>query len=341
MNKLNKIIESYPPELKMVLVCCGSERWKAEDLLPVIDWDLFLQLMKRHRLNTFTYSFIKNNSILFPEDVINKINNMQLKVTSRSLQLVSELMKIGIVFNENNIKWLAIKGPAFSLQLYNDPTLRQSIDLDILIESKELEKTIAVLLKNGYKSVHPLPNLNKSFKQYLKFSNEIAFVNPITNIPIEIHWKFAPYQILNSFDFNYIYENKKIIKLNNTEIPTLNFEEHVKYVCRHGFIHQWNSLYWLVDIGQLIKINNNLHELKQKSPFLSGAISLYEFIFNKKEIPYHKDFRFAIESIALREKEELHKLNWRIRRGFYFANIDKSMGTTWNYFRYLLYKFKM
>jgi hypothetical protein len=51
VEKLNRIIEKYPPELKLLLFCCGSERWKAEDLLPGINWELFLQWVKRHRVN--------------------------------------------------------------------------------------------------------------------------------------------------------------------------------------------------------------------------------------------------------------------------------------------------
>ncbi len=31
MDKLNKIVESFPVELKLLLVCCGSERWEAAD----------------------------------------------------------------------------------------------------------------------------------------------------------------------------------------------------------------------------------------------------------------------------------------------------------------------
>lgn len=340
MEKLNRIIENYPPELKMVLVCCGDKRRKAEDLIGNINWDLFLKLINRHRLNTYIYKFIKNNSVFFPKDVLNKINNKQLKAVTRSLLLVSELVKVGKILNSNNIKWLAIKGPALSVQLYNEPTFRQSVDIDMLFDSCDLLNVIDLLQKNNYKIVTNIPNNIRSINNFLKFISEISFISPNSNIPIEIHWKFAPYQKPDSINFNKLYAEKETIIINDFEIPTLNFIEHFKYVCRHGFQHQWNSLYWLVDVGQFIKITGtDLPKTTEKNSFISAAINLYSFLFNNININYNKDLKFALESIAIPQKGTLRNLKWRIRRGIYFSNIDKSTGSLWYYLRYLIYKF--
>lgn len=85
VDKLNKIIEGYPVELKMLLVCCGSERWTVGELLPshalhpkgsyaheTIDWERFYQWMRRHRVAPAVYRYIKKNPAGVPEVMVKK-----------------------------------------------------------------------------------------------------------------------------------------------------------------------------------------------------------------------------------------------------------------------------
>ena len=109
MKKLNRIIESYPPELKFLLICCGSERWKAEDLLPGINWDLFLQWVKQHRVNPHVYQFGIKNPVVFPIEILTQINNTQKINTQRMLRLTGEMLRLQKLFNDNGIKTFHLK----------------------------------------------------------------------------------------------------------------------------------------------------------------------------------------------------------------------------------------
>ena len=48
--------------------------------------------------------------------------------------LTSELIKIMKLLEENDIKAIAFKGPTLAQLAYGDVTLRQYVDLDLLVE---------------------------------------------------------------------------------------------------------------------------------------------------------------------------------------------------------------
>jgi len=282
-------------------------------------------------------NFINKKSNLFPENFVTKINNIKQINQKRQLLLVSELLKLAEMLNCNKIKWINLKGPALSYQLYSDAFYRNSIDIDILIDEKDFKKIIDLLATSNYVITKKILTDN-----FLKYHSELTVKPPESETQIEIHWKFAPYQQNKQFSFKYYYNNTEKICINNTNIATLNLNEHFLYVCRHGFTHQWNSLYWLVDIKMFReKLGDNIIDLKQKNPFVSGAMSFYDMLYYNAEIDLTSDIKFFLKSVSVSNKNDLRKLDWRVKRGLFFANIEKSKGSFWYYVKYLLYKLLM
>lgn len=248
VDKLNRIIESYPPELKLLLVCCGSERWKEPDLLPQVDWDQFFAWIKRHRVTPAVYRYIKKNPAVLPEMVGSKIKKEQERITRKALLLTSELIRIGKLFDEHNIPWFTIKGPILAHQLYGDVAGRDYRDLDVFVNEKYLHKAIDLLNEHNYISIHKL-----DLKRLIKVNHNVELVNKKTNTKIEVHWRFFASKVLSA-NFKDVDKTINVVAIQNEKIITCDDAVNLLYIFIHSALHQWGEMQWVNDCRD---ISNN------------------------------------------------------------------------------------
>jgi len=71
-----------------------------------------------------------------------------IEIAKTNMLMTSELIMLMKLFEENNIEAIAFKGPTLSQMAYGNLTLRQYADLDILIDEKDLQKSINLLSSN-------------------------------------------------------------------------------------------------------------------------------------------------------------------------------------------------
>ena len=64
--------------------------------------------------------------------------------------MTSELIKVMKLFEENGVEYISFKGPVLSQLAYGDITLRQYVDLDILIKKEDLRKADNLLKKEFF-----------------------------------------------------------------------------------------------------------------------------------------------------------------------------------------------
>jgi len=322
LNKLNKIVDNYPNELKLLLACCGSEKWSFNELLPTINFDLFMQLLKRHRLIPTLYKFISANPNILPNDINKKINLLQQRITKRSLSQLSELIKIRNHFDKLNIAWFTLKGPILAQQLYGNIAYRDYRDIDIFIEEEKLLFTLDVLLKHDYDTKNKL-----LAKDLVKVNHNIELINTKTKNKIELHWKLFANEYLFSFeDVNKIKEN---YLFDNNAIPTVNIPSHYGYIFIHSALHQWNEIQWLLDCKEITnnhELKNNVYKLLDFNK-LSLIPSIFESInsllFNKKDILIDSNkgmVEHCLKAINSNKTNFFSKLN----KSVYLYNLSES-----------------
>jgi hypothetical protein len=169
--------------------------------------------------------------------------------------LTSELINIMKLLEENNIKAIAFKGPTLSQLAYGDITLRQYVDLDILIEKDNLEKAYSLFCKSSYNT-----EIDRSFllnKLYIDKNSDIQFLNEKKSILVELHWKLFREQFYSNRSDYYI-KNSNSLNLNNHSTNIFSNEILLIYLCMHGSKHCWERIEWIADIDRLIRIDNNL-----------------------------------------------------------------------------------
>ena len=168
---------------------------------------------------------------------------------------VGEFIKFSDEFRKAAVRFIPLKGPILSYRLHKDPSYRNSNDLDFLIDEKAVEKAIAILEKNGYKSHHfPWPANPEKKRRLIKLSNQILFIHPEKQINIEIHWKLFKFEITNSEILSEVLRsNEQQIQFKERNFTVFNNELELLYLVIHGGLHAWFRLKWLFDVKDFIE----------------------------------------------------------------------------------------
>lgn len=177
-------------------------------------------------------------------------SNKYLEESVKALKIVKELLLIIDLLNKNNIDFVVLKGPVLSKKIYEDESFRNYHDIDLLIDFKDIEKTIVCL---GEKKYQPEKPLSKNKKTYFTHNKDLKLINNEKKILVEIHWRLNTYDtftkndtksFLKEFTTDYEYQGRKI--------KVLKKEFELLYITLHGAMHKWAQLRWLYEINDYI-----------------------------------------------------------------------------------------
>lgn len=161
--------------------------------------------------------------------------------------MTSELIKVMKLLEENHINAIAFKGPVLSQMAYGDISLRQYVDLDILIDEKDLGRIFSILNKNKYKTNQ---NVVKKVLENQSIFHDISFFK--NNVSLEFHWKFFSDEFKTSFDKFDIWSDLSSIQIQNHKFKYFKNEILILYLSIHGAKHNWERIEWLVDIAKYL-----------------------------------------------------------------------------------------
>ncbi|SNS62235.1 Uncharacterised nucleotidyltransferase [Bacillus sp. OK838] len=286
-------LSNMPKELKLILQIINIEN--ENDTGPInnkyfidIDWELFLDLARHHRIYPLIYSKLNMlDEKLIPLYVSQALYQEYKENTFQMLNLSGEMERVSKLFTENNIRLLFLKGPAIADAIYGDISLRTSKDLDILIPITDLNKAEDLLLNCGYEKEE---SLNKSNKRKW-WSHHVSYYHSHKKIEIEIHWRlYRP--PANEPSFDDLWNRKRISTLTSFPVYFFGKEDLFFYLITHGANHGWFRLRWLADIDQIIRkrditmVNNLLPKNRYRDILIGQALILTSQLF---ETPIHEE----------------------------------------------------
>ncbi len=270
-------LQNLSEDIKLIIECCKTEKnyTLIENIVPQIkDWDKFINLSYSHGVFPLVYHTLKEFQDQISIQVLAKLKSINLDIAKQNMLMTSELIRVMKLLEENSIEALAFKGPILSHMAYRDITLRQYVDLDILIDEKDLEKASEVLIKNQFKNFYSIGLLKN--KSYIDSDNDFSFFTP-SNIHIELHWKLFREKIAKEINISNILQLKQNIIINKDKITTLSNEILLVYLCIHGSKHLWERIEWIVDIHKIIESNIIIkwEEVLKLSKEIKSDLSLF------------------------------------------------------------------
>lgn len=221
-----------------------------------IDWNLFTELVRHHRLYPLLYTQLKNKEEVLPSPVLKRLETDFKKNTFLMLQLSAEMEYIGKFFAEHGIRTLFLKGPVLGQELYGDISLRTSSDLDVLIPINQLERADSILVNLGYVKDEYIQTVLSDWKWR---HHHVTYLHPVKKTKVEVHWRLNPGPGKDPA-FEELWERKRESNLTQFPVYLLSREDLFLFLVSHGARHGWSRLRWLVDIDRLVKKKLDWHK---------------------------------------------------------------------------------
>lgn len=217
------------------------------------DWKALRTLTVTNNLTSTVHTGAKqalppayqNHATMIELRLLAKLNRL------KSQERIAALIQLAAVFPRQGIPMLAFKGPILSLELFGDPAVRNSCDLDILVPEDKLSSASHCLRALGYipqPSVWDATPKRKALQQ--KRGRQMHLVFRKNGVTVELHWRIC-YRFAVSFDT--LWKTKRTFLLDGQPVFTLGSQENLCYLITHGAGHGFRQLRWLLEIHTLLE----------------------------------------------------------------------------------------
>ena len=330
--------EVTPEELWLRVCCCYAlGHMSVPDCLPYLEYSIdqtrFMKLLHEQRLVLLVYQVLSTDfkAHIMP-GLMNALQKKANHILKQQLGLMHVSKELHQAFEQHNIPYVFLKGPALNQTLWGRRMMRYSGDLDVLISPGDIFKADAVLQKLNFK--HDLSDrflrLHQCFQGW-SIRKDVVYRREGLVQTLELHWKTSATEFI--FD-----SLEPVIKTNDLPLPQLVDDEHVLYLCLHAAKHGWSRMIWLVDIVALIEIKKlditrlrRLAKARYITPVVDEALLLAELWLGVALLPHEDLIALKKHSKHVQERivlgKDPGKDNWRRTiRKIYFMNAFCSSG---------------
>lgn len=218
------------------------------------NWQHLLALARRHRVSALLHAHLqKYPAESVPADLLAALAQDRKKTVQQNMLAAAVLGRLSQAFAKAGIPFLLLKSYAVGLLYYPDATLRQSRDLDILIDLSDYQAAYQALLDAGF--VHEGYVAKADWQQQHIFTAEYdaKFRCAHTGQLIEMHWRPARNPYAYQPSFHDLWRTARKVSLGGCEVMAMSEAEQFIYLCDHGSKHAWFRLKWLVDIHAIVQ----------------------------------------------------------------------------------------
>jgi hypothetical protein len=223
------------------------------------DWANFISFSDKQGIAPVLYHTIKDSPPgSLSEYSLSKLRNIYLENIHRNIILYDELCKILKKLNAADIPVIVLKGSFLAKTVYENIGLRLMGDMDLLVERKDIMKTVQVLETIGYSGEFDFDIANGfSVHQHLP-----PLEGP-KRIPVEVHWTiiyFFHLDVRAEKEIVKIWERAQPLAIEDTPCLMLAPDDLLMHLCLHiSRQHLYSMrLRGFLDLRQVIKHYNSL-----------------------------------------------------------------------------------
>lgn len=268
---------AVPTEFALAVECC---RWVNEperadviaETAAKADLPCFFQLLERHRVTGLAWNALRSLDIPLPSAVESGLASRSSEIAAHGLQAAVQSAAISVAFDRASIPHLFVKGLAVGALAYPAPFIKQSWDIDLLVEEGRITDGAAALDALGFELAFPdfgsdWPRLAR----WHRVQKDSAWRHRETGVMVELHSRLADNRyLIPSIGVTSARQSVQIAE--GILLPTLAWPEMFAHLCVHGASSAWFRLKWISDLAALLrKQDGNLEELYEQSQCLGAG----------------------------------------------------------------------
>lgn len=170
---MNQVVEIFLKLVKSEILATPLEDGVAKSVTPDIMKGLYT-ISKQHDMTHIVAAALQRCNLLAEDEISKKMSNSLYMAVWRDELKEKELQQIYQLFEEEHIAFIPLKG-AVIRELYPEPWMRTSCDIDILVHEEEVERARDVLVSK------------LSYRAEGKCVHDISLYSP-TDVHLELHY---------------------------------------------------------------------------------------------------------------------------------------------------------
>jgi len=248
------------PEFQLVVDCArtaivtdASPEPPALDGAP--DWDRVVELARYHGVVQLLYQGLEpmahesGDEFTVPESVLTRLSSTVQGKRMRNLAFTTELQEIIERFETRGVRAIPFKGPVLSAATYDDATVREYNDLDLLVHSEDITVAADILEERGYEWRGGTPRLDDAALLGGPVTKAIVHEYEMRGpeFDVELRWRVGDAERPFSPPFAELWDRRDTVAVGGQPLPALAQPDRLLVLAFHGTKHRWYLLKWLCD----------------------------------------------------------------------------------------------
>src|SRR5262245_17622226 len=155
-----------------------------------IDWDRLIRVASHHGVLPLLHRTLQGLECdKVPEPVLRGLQQHFRSNALRNLFLVGEMLRILSLLQGLGIWAIPFKGPVLAASIYGDSSLREFVDLDILVRKSDVFRARDLLLREGYAMDTPMTESEQLAR--LESGCAMSLSRHDGKAIVDLHWEFA------------------------------------------------------------------------------------------------------------------------------------------------------
>ncbi len=271
MLTLDQIAIQYGKPMALLIQCCRVH-FKTDSIenlnenIEKLDEEKRAEVLKRvqllsrlHRIRPVVYRILLSTNI--SEEFKISLKNELHSITLQNFEIAKETERIVKKLTIVGITAIPYKGVAFSKQFYGDISMRESSDIDLVINPDKLDLIVRLMQEDGYKAIGIEGLKRVKRESFVTYQKDFCFDLDKT-FHVEFHWRIIHPNLCIKSPIN-------LFKISLE--PELEMSEHLRAIILHHWIHdRFEYLKTLLDIGQAVNSKDkslNLSAIRENSRY--------------------------------------------------------------------------
>jgi hypothetical protein len=248
------------PEFTLAVDCCRcsfrNHYGEGPSIPASIDWSKFLQLVRFHRIEG-----LASNTLANVEEAPEEVRSAGTRIAAQNLKAIDECRKLLESFGNAGVPFLFLKGLTVGALAYRNPALKMAVDIDLLIDGRDLQTTSLLLSECGYALADPKEPAK--LHSWHRVSKESTWIKP--GLQVDLHTRVADNSHLLP-DIGVHSPRQSVEVAPGIDLPTLAPDELFAYLAVHGASSAWFRLKWISDFAALLHCES-MEEIERKYRF--------------------------------------------------------------------------
>jgi len=236
-----------------VVACARAAAGGAPPSAPPQDWSAALDALRAHRLLPLAGRSLLDGAwpLATLDDATRRALGAELRESAaRALARCHQAAELSGALQDAGVRALAYKGPALAFVAHGDASVRESVDLDVLVERRDRSTAERILHALGYR-----PAAMSAFERRVLFAWEGAspWWRETAEAPVELHWRACELRLPWRLSLGELFERAAGVPLAGTTIAAPAPDDALLLLAWHGTRHAWSQLEWVASWAALAR----------------------------------------------------------------------------------------